>query len=285
MFALAWKFFRHANLAATMLFLTISLGQAESERVPAAHRGYWNLADCSSSRAAVLLASDFALLFETDPSQGQVVAMGPVKWSGETAVMWPGGAPFVLPPTKAMSRCSNMPPAAYASFGEAIALLSALDDISEVCARDTARSCAQAAFSFADVSGDKRLSVAEISRVMRAVATIISYEGSIQARTDSATSSFKLPVQSLVGATIFVTLTGPLVTRGLLASYDFDADQLLSLEEIMQDREPLLEASVAEGLGASIGAASAQALIAAFVGTVVKNSGQVFGPLVGGFLR
>jgi hypothetical protein len=257
---------------------------AAAQEVPEDLRGFWNTSTCSNTRAAVALSRDFAILLEAHPESGALVTMGPVKWSGETAVLWQGGGPTVLPPPAAMSRCEAMPAPAYATLGEALALFSALDEMGNACAAGSGFDCASAIFGFADVSDDDQLSVAEITRLLRAVAIFVTYETMVQGG-ESDTASIKVPMQNLTGSAMFLSLTGPLVTRNLLASYDFDGDGFLRLDEIVQDREPLFDAEITDATGATLGAAFAQSIMSEAVAGLIRNSSQLLAPLLGGMLR
>lgn len=267
-----------------MFFVLFLSSAACAEEVPESQRGFWNMATCSDTRAAIALGRDFAILLEAHPERGALVTMGSVKWSGETAVLWQGGAPTVLPPPKAMTRCDQMPAEVYATLGEALALFTAFDEISDACAAGTGLDCAKEVFGFADVSNDDRLSVAEITRLLRAAAVFVTYETMVQSDSGD-TTSIKVPMQKLTGSAMFLSLAGPLVTRNLLASYDFDGDDFLRLDEILQDREPLFAAEISEATGATLGAAFAQSVISGAVKGLISNSGQILGPLLGGFPR
>ena len=166
-------------------------------------------------------------------------------------------------------------------MGEALALFSAFDQIADICGSGTGRECAGAIFDFADVSDDRKLSLAEVSRLVRAGTTFVSYETLIQ----NEEGAIKVPVSALSGTTALVSFAGPMVTRNLLSSYDFDGDGFLTLEEVMQDREPLFDYALAEATGTALGAAFVQSLVAQSVTILSQGAGQMLGPVLGGMIR
>ena len=141
------------------------------------------------SRFTAFLADDGrGFHYQTaDTSQAQVIE---VTDSGLT----------IGPNGEVLERCDAVPPDLSAAHGEAINGGLALDQAIAAC-RNQKASCPARLMAFADVSGNKELSVAEISRVLR----IAMYFGSIFGDDDVNHT------EDLTGRTLAMHAAAPLV--------------------------------------------------------------------------
>jgi hypothetical protein len=119
-------------------------------------------------------------------------------------------------------RCPAAPPALAALHGEGVAFLAALEHLEAACAGGAPGACATAIVAQGDVSGDGKLSPAELARLVRGAAWVLAaQEGATQ--------------DVLLGAVGAGALGGILTGRLLVESMDYDADGKLSAEELGQD--------------------------------------------------
>ena len=275
------------GLAATSLSaaLTLLLSAAAGAQVPEEARGTWVLGTCDAGQIGLILSTESAFVYDGTRDGGARVTIGEVRWTDAGAVLWKFGLPTILPPIAALVECDALPPAAYAGLAEAIALFQAVDPIRETCLQGSGEECAERIFEFADVSEDDRLSVAEISRIVRAGAAFVSYEAMVSGEAEAVQPDPSARVTQLLGASTFASLVGPVFLGNLIRSYDFDGDNFVTLEEIMQDREPLFERSMVDGAGAVVTTATAQQAIASTLSFVVQQAGQTLGPMMMGVFR
>ncbi|MBE9605154.1 hypothetical protein IAI18_09775 [Acetobacteraceae bacterium H6797] len=135
----------------------------------------------------------------------------------------PGDTPVV-----SWQRCPSLPASFMLAHGEGLAALGALERLEDGCGvagRDM-RSCIETIVAVADVSGDKLLSPAELARLMRGLAWVIT------AQEDGSTPS----MGAAIGGGM---LGGVLAARLMVESYDYDGDGKLSRTELGQDRVAL----------------------------------------------
>jgi hypothetical protein len=123
-------------------------------------------------------------------------------------------------------RCANPPLALAALHGEGAAFLGALEHLEAGCGpapSGTTGACAAAIVAQADVSGDGRLSSAELARLVRGAAWLVAVQ-------EGATPDL------LAAAATAGGLAGLLAARMLVESLDYDGDGRISAPELMQDR-------------------------------------------------
>ena len=119
--------------------------------------------------------------------------------------------------------CRTMPLPYSVLHGETARLLLGLDSILHVC-NDGARSdCISALFAVFDLYPDGKLTTAELSRLMR-VTLYLAF--ALDDGADLETMGAQLGIS---------ILAAPLVATALISSYDYDADNGLSLSEIGYD--------------------------------------------------
>ncbi|MGK7863516.1 EF-hand domain-containing protein [Falsiroseomonas sp. E2-1-a4] len=123
----------------------------------------------------------------------------------------------------AWHRCPAPPVALAAVHGEGAAFLAALEHLEAGCGSGTPGACAAAIVAQADVSGDGRLSVAELARLLRGAAWVAAVQ-------EGATQDV---IAAAVGAG---GLAGILAARLLMESLDYDGDGRISAAELAQDR-------------------------------------------------
>ena len=99
-------------------------------------------------------------------------------------------------------------------------------------------SCLTDFWTMADVSGDKALSIAELTRVLRILAGHIAYQDYLEKyahfQASSAPSQEK-PENDEAAIVLGVATVGRVMSHVLMANYDYDDDGLLSLREIQTD--------------------------------------------------
>ena len=235
--------------------------------VPINKQGIWARGECATATRAIFLGSRFAIEYRVARNSETQIAMGAVTWKKNAVVFEKDQSASMQ--LSGMSKCPSMPSQAYFLLGETLSLAAIVDELEETCVSKGGRECAERLFGYIDISDDNRLSSAEIGRVLRAVAFFATYEGFSQ-----NSNSRYVPVAQLVATSMFATVSGPMITRNLLASYDFDGDGFLTLNEIFQDREPLLELSASSATVSSVGTSSAQAFISQLVALVLSSAGQ-----------
>ncbi|WP_198366297.1 hypothetical protein [Roseomonas sp. KE0001] len=138
-------------------------------------------------------------------------------------------------PIRSWRRCPIPPPAFAARHGEGLAVLSSLEVLEAACGGPAASmaGCIAALMGEADVSGDRLLSPAEISRLVRGMAWVLA------AAEDAAP-------EALVAAGGGGVIAGMAVARLTLESLDYDGDGKLSATELAQDRSSFSRATGSE---------------------------------------
>jgi hypothetical protein len=107
--------------------------------------------------------------------------------------------------------------------GEGLAFLGALERLEAACQARTPQACLAGLVSEADVSGDDRLSVAELARLLRGAAWALAVQQGSEADAIAAAAGLGA-IASLATA------------RLVVANLDFDGDGVLSMSEMAQDR-------------------------------------------------
>jgi hypothetical protein len=125
--------------------------------------------------------------------------------------------------TMRFENCPALPPGPQALYGELIAVLDGIDNAELACSRGPEQ-CASALFAIADVHPDGVLTVAEISRMLRVLVQL----GAIEQGNGTADTQVGMIAASLPLA--------PILARAIVSSFDYDGDNALSLDEILQDR-------------------------------------------------
>jgi hypothetical protein len=246
----------HAWLAAALLGLATPLatgaahaqGQAQEAGVPQALRGAWYAGDCGDPAAMLVLTGRAAAQIDAE-APARLLRFRELRtvsgWTLGTAVG--AEAPRLLlrsaaegletlePDAKLRDdrlpgdaspaiwrRCPATPPALAALHGEGVAFLAALEHLEAACATGAPGACATAIVEQGDVSGDGKLSPAELARLVRGAAWVLAaQEGATQ--------------DVLLGAVGAGTLGGLLAGRLLVESMDYDGDGRLSAAELGQD--------------------------------------------------
>lgn len=124
-------------------------------------------------------------------------------------------------------RCPSMPASLLLPFGEAVALFTAAGELQPSCAEGTDAACFRRAFALADLTGDGRLTLAELARVLRGASFFMGYLAERQAIQ---------PADRLAAPVALAGWLGPPLLRPLLDGSDYDADGALSPADLAQDR-------------------------------------------------
>lgn len=141
-------------------------------------------------------------------------------------------------------RCGNaLPRDKVMLHGEALAVLSVLNDAQSVCSTNQP-ACATTLFNGLDVSGDGNLSIAEIARLFRVAGYLAAVSEENGASNDdlAAVLATSLPV-------------APLMASAIVNSFDYDDNGTVSLTELSQDRNSAiqgLEPNTGEQLGSKL---------------------------------
>ena len=135
---------------------------------------------------------------------------------------------------------SAEPPGLHAlRYGEIQEGVTACDDLptSQLCALNVI-------WGAGDVTGDGKLSAAEVNRLLRILAGGIAYDEYLDARAKAESSTnkdlgVKPPKNDEVGAVLGTAAIGAVLTQGLFANLDYDDNGLLSRSEITFDTDLL----------------------------------------------
>lgn len=121
--------------------------------------------------------------------------------------------------------CDSMPIELSITYGEALAVMIALEDTITRCA-SIAMFCARDVFLNFDLSGDGELSRAELSRAMRAALVLAFADGEEESPQMSTGSAYS----SLIAA--------PALAQLLLLNFDYDMSGALTTAELLSSRVP-----------------------------------------------
>ena len=138
-------------------------------------------------------------------------------------------------PVTAWHRCPATP-LSFASQGEGVAFLGSLELLEAACGPGTGRvaDCGAALIRVGDVSGDNLLGTAEIARLLRGAAWLLSLQAEMGQELGGLTGA--------AGA-----LGGVAAARLMVESLDYDGDGRLSARELAQDRGTLALSGDARG--------------------------------------
>jgi hypothetical protein len=128
-------------------------------------------------------------------------------------------------PVQSWHRCPGAPAGLAALHGEGVAFLGVLENLEAACGNTAPapEACPAALLREGDVSGDGKLSVAEIARLVRGASWLLAAAEDATPETVLATGGGGL-------------LAGVAVGRLLMESLDYDGDGKLSAAELAQDR-------------------------------------------------
>ncbi|EHL97107.1 EF hand protein [Acetobacteraceae bacterium AT-5844] len=217
--------------------------------VPEALRGPWYQGECAApdatlqltARAAARLPSEgparLIRFVETRPVEGWTMGVG--RGAEAPRILLRGTATALdtvepdaklrddrLPgpaPVQSWHRCPTAPASVTTLHGEGVAFLAALESLESACGSNTPDACIATVLREADVSGDGKLSVAEIARLVRGATWLL-------AAADEATPE---AVLATAGGGM---LGGVALARLMMESLDYDGDGKLSANELAQDR-------------------------------------------------
>jgi len=144
-------------------------------------------------------------------------------------------------------RCERLPADVYFTHAEGARFMELVDALRRTCSHRQP-ACIERAFAAVDVSRDGRLSVAEVSRVLR----IVVY-AAVAANPEGARE------QDLASALGLASLLGPLISTAIISGSDYDGDGQLTRDEIFYDRDiatvqHALEAMSLDEVGATMSA-------------------------------
>lgn len=141
--------------------------------------------------------------------------------------------PDATPPVR-WRRCTVPPVALAVLHGEGLAFLGALERMEAACQGGETARCFAAVVAEGDVSGDARLGVAEVARLMRGAAwALAAQEGAAP--------------EGLAAAAGLGGLAALAAARLLVDGLDFDGDGRISAAELGQDRSVFPSATGAAG--------------------------------------
>lgn len=142
--------------------------------------------------------------------------------------------PDATPPAR-WRRCDAPPTGLAVLHGEGLAFLAALERMEAACQAGAAEACIAAMVAEGDVSGDGRLGIAEVARLLRGAAwAMAAQEGAAP--------------EGLAAAAGLGGLAALAAARLVVEGLDYDGDGRLSVAELGQDRLAYLP-----GLGAAAG--------------------------------
>ncbi len=130
----------------------------------------------------------------------------------------PGATPIVR-----LVRCAALPPLFAAVHGEDLTFLHAMEAMEPPCGGNDPKACGDAFMAYADVTGDHRLTAAELARVVRGAAWVVQ----MAAGTDNTELALGL------GGSTFAGLA---VAEVIVRSYDYDGSGSITFDELVKDR-------------------------------------------------
>ena len=138
-------------------------------------------------------------------------------------------------PVTTWHRCPTTP-VTFATQGEGIAFLGAAEVLEAACGPGggSVPGCASAIIRVGDVSGDNLLSPAELARLFRGAAWLLSLNANAPPEISGLTNTASV-------------VTGVLAARLAVESLDYDGDGRLSARELTQDRATLATGGDARG--------------------------------------
>ena len=219
--------------------------------VPDALRGAWYQGECSAPSVTLQLTARAAARLPTDGNARLIRfaetrtvenwTMGIGRGAEAPRILLRGTATALetvepdaklrddrLPgatPVQAWRRCPAAPASVAALHGEGVAFLAALEGLEAACGTGSPapEACVTTVMREGDISGDGKLSVAEIARMVRGATWLLAI-------ADEATPE---AVLATAGGGM---LGGVAVARLMMESLDYDGDGKLSSAELGQDR-------------------------------------------------
>ncbi|MBW6400702.1 hypothetical protein KPL78_22775 [Roseomonas sp. HJA6] len=232
-----------------LALLLMAAAPAMAQGVPEALRGTWAAGSCTApeallhvtARAAVRLPADGAARLVRFRSvralSGWTLGTGSGAEAPRVMLRADGDAlelaepdakvrddrlPGATPVTRWL-RCETGGPMLALLHGEGLAFLGTLERLEAACQPGTMPACIAGLISAADISGDGKLSVAEIARLLRGAAwALAAQEGAAPEGIAAATG---------LGGGVALA-----AARLIVSSLDYDGDGVLSVGELGQDR-------------------------------------------------
>ena len=238
-------------LAAGIAAFAMPGGPVRADPVPERATGIWSVGrECAGEAPVAMVNPRTALMFERRNGR-PAVAFAKAEWIAGSLVLSleHGAGEVLLPPLGSLAKCEALPGLMPVAFAEAVAMFRRFGDIDEFCLREGGPGprCVAVGFELIDITGDGRLSRAEIARAIRAAAFFVGH----RLIADRQGTAF-VPVEELLPAWLAGSALGPVIAGNLVGSHDYDHDGLLSLGELMQDRTP------EEGLEGALAAMAAE---------------------------
>jgi len=126
-------------------------------------------------------------------------------------------------------KCKSIPSLYQITYGEIISLMNS--KLIEVCSNDNdPANCINETFDFLDVSKDKELSVAELTRAARIIVYFTFIDKQLDENRDIGFATY--------GTT---SLIFPALSKIIIGNYDYDNSNTISLKEIYTDRIDTLD--------------------------------------------
>lgn len=236
-------------LASLLLVATPALAQGLPGGIPASLRGSWARGSCAAPEALLHVTARSVVRLPADgPARlvrfrtvgersGWMLGTGSGAEAPRVMLRADGDAldlaepdaklrddhlPGPTPVTR-WRRCEAGPPGQAMLHGEGLAFLGAAERLEAACQAGSMRACLDGLVAEADVSGDGKLSVAELARLLRGAAWAVAAE-------DGAAPE-GLAVAAGLGSAAALA-----AARLIVSSLDYDGDGVLSPAELGQDR-------------------------------------------------
>jgi hypothetical protein len=100
-----------------------------------------------------------------------------------------------------------------------------------VC-RGGAQGCADGLVDFLDFNGDRRISPAELTRVLRSLAKLAVYNDLETSPANEDVMTGTISAEQILGVQVAAATVAPLVSRLIMENLDYDGDGFLSKEEL-----------------------------------------------------
>ncbi len=216
------------------LIFGVSISPSGAEPIPEFAIGIWSVSDCEGEGITVQVNSSSAILVESKETKTKV-ALAEAEWNAGNIVliMENQNSDIVLPSLDGLRQCDVLSGRLSVMFAEAVAIFKHLDRFDAHCkGKDRAgRHCLEVISNMIDISGDGAVSQAEISRLLRATSFFIGY----RLLTSERSVAF-VPLEDMFIIQLTASTLGPYIADNLIASYDYDGDGKLSIQELTQDR-------------------------------------------------
>ncbi len=235
----------------------------EETNVPEIARGEWSLGQCSSSNTRLQVNTDAALVVHKEGAE-EAVAILSAAWLDEHLVLkeYDNDGSDTYVGLNQLERCTPVSVTLKTAAGEALTLFRRYDQVRATCVENAQQfGCATEVFSAIDIAEDARLSGAELSRALRALLFFTTYAVIADGRKEASAPPEDgwprhfVPTTALLASSAGSIVLTPLLAKALTASYDYDGDTFLSLDEILQDRAPEQWVNTVEALDSTAAAA------------------------------